>query len=309
MALFWRSKILVMEIESTYGVSADPDGADAVLAKDVTLSPMEGNDLDRELEQPFFGSTGSIPTELHVKLSFKVELAPSGTAGTAPAWGKLLRICGVAETIIAATSVAYNPITDDPEAGTIQFFIGGTRHVMLGARGTASFEMTANQIPYINFELWGLFSLPTEEIRPTPNLSAWKRPQEVGDTYTTLTLDGEAGLIMRKFMMSMNNQVEPRFLVGSEEILITDRTEQIECTIEATDLATYNPYSAAFNQSEIAMTLAHGTGAGRIATFGFTKAQMQRPQGLETPQNITEWPLRLVPIPTAGSDQWTLTLT
>ena len=115
---------------------------------------------------------------------------------------------------------------------------------------------------------------------------------------------------MRKFMLDMANQIEPRFLVGPEEILITDKDESIECTIEAVQLGTYDPYAAALNQDEVAISLRHGVGAGRIATLATTRAQMQRPQGLETPQNITEWPLRLKPIPSStGNDQWTLTLT
>lgn len=310
MAIFWRSKILALAIESTYGVDADPTGTDAILAKQVSLSPMEGNDLDRELELPYFGSQGTIPVELHMKLSFEVELAPSGTAGTAPAWGKLLRACGCAETIVAGTSVTYNPITDDPEAASIHFFNGGTRYVMRGARGTASFDLTANQIPKIVFEYTGLFSLPSEQSRPTPDFGAWTRPQEVGPTFTALTFAGQTDLTMRKFMLDMSNQIEPRFLVGPEEILITDRDEAIECTIQAVPLTTFDPYAAARNQDQVAISLRHGVGVGRIATLATTSAQLQRPQGLETPQNVTEWPLRLKPIPSsAGNDQWTLTLT
>lgn len=310
MAIFWRDKIMAIDIETTYGTDASPDGADAVLAKQVTLSPMEGNDLDRELELPYFGSQGTIPVELHAKLAFEVELAPSGTAGTAPAWGKLLRACGCAETVVANTSVTYNPITNDPEACTVHFFNGGTRYVLRGARGTASFDLTANQIPKIMFEFTGLFTLPSEQTRAIPSFSAWQRPQEVGPTFTALTFASRTDLTLRKFMLDMANQIEPRFLVGPEEILITDKDEQIECTIQAVPLTTYDPYAAALNQTEVAISLRHGVGAGKIATLATTRAQMQRPQGLETPQNVTEWPLRLKPIPSStGNDQWTLTLT
>ncbi|WP_436399305.1 phage tail tube protein [Roseobacter sp. S98] len=309
MAIFWRSKILLAEIETTYGTDAGPDGADGILAKEVTLSGMEGNDLDRALEQPYFGSQGTVPVELHARISFKVELAPSGTAGTAPPWGKLLRACGVAETVVANTSVTYNPITEEPEAVSVHFFVGNTRFVMLGTRGTVSIEMSANQIPHLMFEFTGLFTLPSEQARPAVDLSAWQRPQQVSRAFTSLTLDGNAGLVMRSFMMSFGNQVEPRFLVGPEAILITDKDEQIEMTLEAVPLTTYDPYAAAFNQDEVPVILQHGVGAGRIATLNAPTAQMQRPQGVETPQNITEWPLRLKPIPTAGNDQWTLVLT
>ncbi|MEL7166971.1 MAG: phage tail tube protein [Pseudomonadota bacterium] len=310
MALFWRDKILAVDIETTYGVDASPGGNDAVLATQVSLSPMEGQDLDRELELPYFGSQGTIPVELHMKLTFDVEIAPSGTAGTAPAWGRLLRACGCAETITPGTSVVYNPITNDPEAVSIHFWNAQTRYVMRGTRGTATFDLTANQIPKIKFEFTGLFALPSEQARPVPSFGDWMRPQEVGPSFTALTLAGQTGLTMRSFMLNMANQIEPRFLVGPEEILITDKDELIECTIQAVDLGTYDPYAAAFNQDEVAISLRHGVGAGRIATLAATRAQMQRPQGLETPQNITEWPLRLKPIPgSSGNDQWTLTLT
>ena len=55
--------------------------------------------------------------------------------------------------------------------------------------------------------------------------------------------------------------------------------------------------------------VAHGTTAGKIVTLTAPTAQMQRVQGLENAQNITEWPLRLVPLASSGNDQWTLVLT
>ena len=53
----------------------------------------------------------------------------------------------------------------------------------------------------------------------------------------------------------------------------------------------------------------HGTTAGKIVTITAPAAQMQRPQGVTEAQKIIEWPLRLKPLPTAGNDQFTLTLT
>ncbi|GIT85405.1 phage tail tube protein [Roseobacter sp. OBYS 0001] len=306
--LFWRDKIIAAAIETTYGTDEDPGGADAIYAKEVSLTPMEGNDLDRELELPHFGSQGTIPVELHSKLSLKVELAPSGTAGLAPQWGPLLRACGVAETISAGTSVTYNPITNGAESLTIHFFIGATRHVLKGTRGNARFELTAQGIPHIMFEFTGLFALPSEETRPTPVFTGWQKPQHVTETFTAFTLNAVT-TVMRSFTMEMGNAVETRFLVGPESILITDKSEQIECTIQAVPLTRLDPYTLALNATDVALNLRHGVGAGKIATIAVPLAQMQRPQGLQQPQNITEWPLRLVPRTNAGNDQWTLTLT
>lgn len=309
MTLKWKSKILLGMIESTYGTDPTPQAANGILAKDVKWSPMEGNDVDRELELPEFGSTGTIPVNIHAKLSFMVELAPSGTAGVAPGWGPILRACGIAETIVATTSVTYNPITDDPESVTFYFQIERTLYAMVGARGTAKLEFTAGGLPYLNFEMTGLFVDPTEASRTTPTLTGFKKPQEVTTRNTPVFTINAQTLVMRQLNMTLGNAVEPRFLVNQEEILITDREGKVETTVNAVPLTTLNPYALAKEATEVPIVLTHGTGAGRIATLNVPKAQLQRPAGLENSQGITEWPLSFIPIRTNGNDQWTLTLT
>lgn len=309
MPIKWRSKILLAKLETAYGVDPAPTGGDGILATQVSLTPMEGNDVDRELELPYLGAQGTVPVELHAKLSFNVELVGSGTAGTAPAWGPLLRACAVAETITASTSVTYNPVSDNHESIAIYVWIGGTQYVLLGSRGNCTFEFNAQGIPYAKFEFTGLFKKPTEQPRVTPTLNQFQKPQVVTSANTTtFTLAGTT-LVMRSCMMNLGNAVEPRFLVGSEGILITDKSESVEMTVEATALTTIDPYQMALDQASVALSLVHGTVAGRIATLAIPNGQMQRPQGLENSQDITEWPLRMVPVPTTGNDQWTLTLT
>ncbi len=310
MAIKWRSKILLAEIESSYGSDPSPTGsANAVLATDVRLTPMEGNDVSRDLETPYLGAQATIPTELHSKLSFKVEMAPSGTAGTAPAWGPLLRACAVAETIVASTSVTYNPITDSHESLTFHLWIGSTRYVLLGARGNCTIRIGAQGIPYLEFEFTGLFSTPSEVTRPTPSFTAFKKPLVATTTNTPTFTMGGTSFVMRSASLDLGNQVENRFLIGSESVLITDKAEVFETTVEAVPLTTFDPFSLASAQSTVAVSLVHGTATGAISTLSIPTAQMQRPQGLENAQDIKEWPLRMVPLPSSGNDQWTLVLT
>jgi hypothetical protein len=308
-AIFWNSKYLLAKTEVTYGVDAAPTpAANAILAKDVGFNPMEGVDIDRALERPYFGGQATTPAELHAKLSFKVELAPSGAAGTPPAWGPLLRACGVAQTINAGTSVVYNPITLNPDSLTIHFWYGNTRHVLLGARGTFKLTIGAQQIPYLEFVFTGLWQQASEQVRGNPTFT--QLAPQAGSTANTptFTINGVAQ-IMRSFMLDVKNAVEGRFLIGAEAILITGRGESIECTVEATQLTTFNPFALANAQTLMPINLVHGTGAGKIATLAVPLAQMQRPQGLTPAQDIVEWPLRMAPIPNLGNDQWTLTLT
>ena len=306
----WRRKIFLFKIEATYGVDSAPTpAANAILATDVKFQPMQGTDVNRDLDLPYLGGQGTTPNELHAKFSFKVELAPSGTPGTAPAWGPLLRACACAQVITPGVSVAYNPITDAHESGTLKLYIDGILFQSVGVRGTAKFAFTAQGIPYIEFEMTGLFAQPSDATTTTPDLTSFRTPRVVSTTHTpTFTIDS-VPMVMRSFSLDLKNKVENRFLVGKEEVLISQREDMIAAQVETQPLADFNPFVLASEQTTVPVILVHGTGAGNIATLNAPAAQMQRPQGMENAQDIMETPLSLMPLPVIGNDQWTLTLT
>lgn len=308
----WKSKVLLAKIETTYGTDPTPTGAlNAILATQVRLMPMEGQDQGRDLELPWLGAQGTTPTELHAKLSFRVEATPSGEAGTPPAWGVLLRACAVAETVTVDTSVAYNPVSSGHESITLYQWVDGTLFKLTGARGTATLRVTAQGIVYFEFEFTGLWQQATDTAQAVPDLAAQiALTPKVATTANTPTFTINAvSLVMRSFNLNLGNAVERRFLIGSESIIIPDKAEAIETTVEAVPMATLNPFALAVAQTRVPISLVHGTAAGSIATLAIPAAQMQRPQGLENQQNIVEWPLRMVPLPETGNDQWVLTLT
>ena len=76
--IYWKSKTLLVKPEDTYGVDSAPTGAaNAILALNVRLSPMEGQDTERDLEKAHFGANPTIPTGLYQRLTFDVEAVPS----------------------------------------------------------------------------------------------------------------------------------------------------------------------------------------------------------------------------------------
>ncbi|MFV0642918.1 MAG: phage tail tube protein [Sphingomonadaceae bacterium] len=308
--LYWKSKTLLAKIEGVYGSDSGPSAAaNAILATNVQLRPMEGEDVQRNVEKPYFGASPSIPVGLHSVLTFDIELAGSGAAGTAPGWGPILRMCAIAETVTAATSVEYTPITDDPESGTIYMAIDSIRHVMLGTRGTASFSLNAQGIPTASITLTGLFTLPTTEAKIAPDLSAFQAPLVATKVNTPLFTIGGQAMRLRDFQFDLGNDVQRRFLQNYEGIHIVDRAESLKLQVEAVALATYNPFSAAILQASQVIAFEHGNAAGSKIRFDFPMARQQRLTGYENQQNIVEWPLNFVPLPDAGNDQWTITLT
>ena len=79
MPIKWKSKILLAKIETAYATDPTPTGAaNAILATNVTFQPMEGQDVSRELELPWLAAQATIPAGLHSRISFRVEMVPSG---------------------------------------------------------------------------------------------------------------------------------------------------------------------------------------------------------------------------------------
>lgn len=310
MSKFSKHKIVLFKLAGTYGVDpgATPE-LNGIQTKDFKWMPMEGSDIDRDLEQAHMGAQGTLAAELHAKVTFGVELAPSGTAGTAPAWGPLLRACGVAETIDPDTSVTYNPVSAGHESGTMAFALDGTQYVSHGIRGNCTLEFSAQGIPYLQFEFTGLFTPPAETPIAAPNLAAFAKPIIVSDANTDFTLAGNADLVLRKLSLDLGNSVETSLLVGQEEVDITDKSETLEMTVRAVSLGVFDPYQYALDKTPVAASLVHGKTAGKIATLAIPAVEIQRPQGVEHVNGKVEWPLRATPLPVVANDQWTLTLT
>ncbi len=308
--ILWKNKLLLIKTESSYGVDPTPTGgANAIVATNVQLSPMEGDDVSRELEQPYLGAQGMIPVGLRVRLQFRVELVPSGTAGTAPAWGPIMKALGCSETIVGATSVTYRPVSTGHSSVTAWIWHGLTKQIITGMRGTAKLRWAAQGLPYLECDFIGIYGAPAEAAQVSPTYTGFKSPIVVSKANTPTFTIGGVAFVMRETVLDLGNQVEPRLLVGSEQILIVDRAESLQMRVEAQPISSYDPFGVAAAQTLQAVSLIHGTAAGYISTLAVPTAQLKRMNGYENAQNILEWPLEGVPLPNTGNDQWSLALT
>lgn len=107
----YNKRRILFKLESTYGVDASPVAANAVLCSSLEIMPLEGSSVDRDNAKSFFGSSGQVRTGDFASVSFDVELAAAGTAGSAPPWGDMMKCCNFSETITAAA------ITGTAQAG------------------------------------------------------------------------------------------------------------------------------------------------------------------------------------------------
>lgn len=141
MPLLARRRTILAKLETTYGTDSVPTGAaNAILVRNLEMMPMDQDLAGRDLVRPYLGSSEQIPAAIRAMVNFEIEIAGSGTAGTAPAWGPLMRGCAFAESVLAtahsgtAAAGAANTITlagtasavDNAYRGMLIRITGGT---------------------------------------------------------------------------------------------------------------------------------------------------------------------------------------
>ena len=305
-----RKRLLLAKIETTYGTDPTPAATDAVLVSALEVQPLQLELKDRELILGNLGNTEMVVGQRLVSVSFDVEIAGSGTAGTAPKWSALMQACGFSETIVSVTSVTYAPISSAFKGVTLYFFADGVRHKVTGCRGTWSMNLEVGEIPKISFSFTGIFNAPTDETQPSPTFSNQADPVVVNSANTaTLQVHGYAACLSA-FSLDLANETPFRQLAGcTQQVMITDRKPEGEVTIEAPTIAAKNYFSAASTQTAGQFSWVHGTTAGNIITFTAPTATLGSPE-YEDSDGIIMLKLPFMPQPTAaGNDEFTLALT
>lgn len=277
--LLMRNAAVLAKIETSYGTDASPVGTtNAILVSEVTARPMEMQTVDRALIRPFLGASEQLPTQIYNGVEFSVELAGSGTVGTPPPLGPLLRACGFAETIAAGTGVTYTPVSDNFESITLHVNIDGVLHKSLGARGTVNFSLKNNDRPMAQFNFTGLFVPVADASMPSVTLSAWKKPLPCNRTNTpTFTLHGYAAML-DDLQIDMANEVVYRGLIGGAEyVLITDRTPSGTVLMEAVKVADKDWWTSISQADTGPLAMVHGLTAGNILEVKAPNVQIHTP--------------------------------
>jgi len=270
MPLLSRRQLLLAEAEVTYGVDPTPTaGSNAILVRNIEVTPLEADTVNRELIRPYLGQSEQLLAQTRVLINFEVELAGSGAAGTAPAYGPLLEACAMTETVVASTSVTYAPNSDtSPGSVTIYFNNDGVLHKATGCRGTFTLNCAVGEIPTIAFEFTGIYNAPSDSALGTPTYANQADPVVFKNGNTTgFQVFSYAGCL-QSFSLEMANEIIYRELVGcTKQVLVTNRAPAGEVMIEAVTMATHNFFNDATGSSTGNLTFQHGQTAGNIVTF------------------------------------------
>jgi hypothetical protein len=310
MPLLTRKRLILAKAEATYGTDSTPAGADAVLVRGLEITPLEADVVSRELIRPYLGNSEQLLANTRVGITFEVELAGSGTAGTAPRFGSLLKACGFSETVVATTSVTYAPVSSSFSSATIYFNNDGVLHKATGCRGTFTMTCNLNEIPVISFTMTGIYNAPTDTVAPAATYTAQATPVifKEGNT-SNFSLLSYAGCLMN-VSFDVANEVVHRELIGcTRQVLITNRAPAGEVVIEAPTIAQKDYFTIANNNTTGSLTFTHGTTAGNIVAFTAQKVDLTNPSYSDS-DGIQMLNLPYVAIPTsAGNDEVSLVFT
>jgi hypothetical protein len=312
-----RRRLVLAKIETEYGTDAAPTvGANAILCRSVTVSPLAGEYPSRDLLRPYYGNSPVLPAEKHVELQLEVELAGSGAAGTAPAWAPLIRACGFAEAVTASTKVDYTPVSTGESSITVWVHRDGILHKFTGGRGSMQLSLSKNAIPTLSFTFLGLIgeAAITDVVMPSSGIdyTGWKTPMVVSTDNTTevQVLNSEATPIVlpwNQLDFDLGAEVIRAPLIGNSDIMIIDRQPSATLIVQEPPLATLNLYTKVTTSVLDAFAVTHGVGAGNIVEITGPKVSCgqiaeQDTQGLQ----MLSLPLQFVP--NLGNDEITISV-
>jgi hypothetical protein len=305
----FKAKTILAKLETTYGTDPTPAGADCVQTKNLQINPYQGNTVTRDLDRETLGGQVAVNVNPHVEISFDVELAGSGTAGTAPAWGKILEACGFASTVAAGVSVTYKPVSDNFKSLAIYYLqrndAGGfQQQKILGCRGTVSFRVDAQGLPVMSFRFLGFYDRPTDVASIAVNRSAFIDPVYVSNTSTTFTI-GAYNAKASAFSLEVANNLAMRLVTGDRYVSITDRNPTGSATIDAPALGTFNVFQLveSHNGANLqAVKLTHGTLAGNIVEINAPKAQFSTVSPQDADGELA-YSMNMAFVPNLGNDE------
>jgi hypothetical protein len=271
-ALRKKNQLLLAKVETTYDTDAAPSAStDSILAIDPKIKETV-DPVRRPAQIGSLSRLASVAGSKYAEVTFSVELKGSGSAGTAPRVGALLRACGFSAAVVSNTSVTYTPVSSSFDSVTIWLYIDGRVHKLTGCRGDVKIKCEAGQMAMAEFTLQGRYADPTLLALASPTLES-TTPAVCKSC--VFTYNSRTSLVVKSAQLEMNNTVAKRpslsdanAIVGFE---ITDRDPMLTIDPEAIIETSYNFRSDALGGNLRQVSWVVGATAGNICTFTIPK--------------------------------------
>lgn len=236
-----REQALYAAVEATPGTAETLAGTDVLQVMNLQPNPVENiRLLERQIIRSSLNPEQAVYGGALFSFQFDVELKGSGSAGSAPRLGRLLRACGMDETIVASTSVTYTPSSDmaNHDTVTIGYREGPNYRVVKGCRGNVTFNLTAGEYGVLSFRMVGKIHSESEASAPVPVFETTIPRAFLGATFSI----GGTSIPIEALTFDLQNNIaiapDPNQTDGFGEIRITERNTQGTVNPEAQKIST-----------------------------------------------------------------------
>lgn len=306
-------QLLLIKQETVEGTDAAPAAADVVWAESVQFTP-KGDRGKTTVDKPGVGPVAGKLTGQYGELTFSTPLIASGTKGTAPNWGKLVKFCGWTETIVATTSVTY-ALAADPSASpsaTITWREGRRLHKLLMARGRVGLKLDENQRPMLTHSFKGLKVAVADGAviaQTDATWTGWADADAITQARTTFTAAG-ASPPFRSLSIDQSDNVVFSDRPNQKRVdLVGERIFSGKLKVGSLLPSVLNWESLAEADTVSTFSLVHGATAGKIITINGRFQNGQPSYSDDKGLDVTDVDLGFVPSALNTDDDLSIVLT
>lgn len=269
-------RLLLAKIEATKGTDSVPVvGTNAVRIKSGKITiPTEV--LARASVKQTMGPLAHLIGKQTMQLDLEVELQPSGAAGTAPMLGVLLLGCATVETIVGATSAAYEPETTpaSQKSLSIYWYEDGLLYKLLGAVGKFSFDAAIGAVGGFKFTFMAAYAVPTAVTCPTGAVYQSSSPLVMSSA--DVINDG-AVIKVGAFGFDDGTDVQHHYATGLSEFVVAGRTPKMKLTKDSVSTAAEWAALTAGTNAALSATFGAAAGARLILTAPIARRESVNP--------------------------------
>ena len=281
MSFAIKEEALFAAEEVTYGTAVTAVATDALEVENLQPNPAESaRIIERNIVR---ASLSPQPHQYGGSLfgfTFDAELKGGGSLGVAPRVGRLLKACGLKETIVASTSVTYEPESDLSlhDSVTLTFKEGPNLRVIAGCRGNFSLSIDAAQRIMGSFTFIGKIDSEAEAAAPASTIETTLPPVFRGANFVANAIATPIGNFSVDLSNTMAIAPNPNDSEGFGDIRISARALQGSFDPEAQAIGTQDLIGDFRAATEFAVnTGVLGSTAGNRVAISMPRCQYVNP--------------------------------
>lgn len=186
------------------------------------------------------------PNWVTAEFDIPVQMKKASALGTAPSIDELLKICGLAETVTAATKVEYKPGGTGAGTGQIKVYTDGYVRALTGVAGNLKISGKIGEPLSATVSVKGFLADAAATAEPNPTVTLDTNTAPLVTKVSVLTVGG-ATLNADSFDFDLGNQINELYAINMAEYYMQDFDPTITVTavkIKGTDEAAWADFSA-----------------------------------------------------------------